>query len=117
MVRDQTVVILDDVIFSDYPPFRGTFLFLGPFSRIYKDLDSGRKVVCVACHWEGSDDGDDYMNLMVADPWIRVVDLYSGPVVSRIESTGPIERVTWAVGWCEWISSFISKNLRGLCDR
>ena len=117
LVRGQTVVILDNVTFSDYPPFSGTFLFLEPFSQIYRELASGRKVVTVVCHWEGSDDGDDYMNLMAADPRIRVVDLYSGPVVSRIESTGPNERVTWAVGLSERIWSFMAEYLRGAHDR
>lgn len=113
-VRDERVVILNDVVFSDFPPFAGTFLFLGPLDLRWKELSSGRRVVTVVCHWEESGNGDDFMNLMTSDQTIKIVDRYTGPVVSRIGCLGCGVTGTFGGAWFRKISMLIPIRIRRL---
>jgi len=105
LVRDERVVILNDIVFSDFPPFCGIFIHLDPLDHTYRKLSSGRKVVTVACHWEGSADGDDHLQLMTSDQPIKIVQPYTGTVVSMIESVGQDDLVTWDTGFLSKISA------------
>ena len=83
-VSNQKVVIVEDARIAESFSFGGTFLIPTVPTNGYRILASGRHVVPVVCHWEGSNDGDDFIDLMIKDSTIKVVDGYSGMVVSRV---------------------------------
>lgn len=84
LVSNQLVVLLGHAQFGNSWPFSGAFLLLGDPSDGFPVIDTVRKRVSVACHWEGSQDEDDSMDFLVSDEVIRVVDGYAGAVASRI---------------------------------
>lgn len=83
-VSNQRVVIVEDARIAKSFSFGGTFLTPTVPMNGYRILASGRHVVPVVCHWEGADDGDDFIDLMIKDSRIKVVDGYSGMVISRV---------------------------------
>jgi hypothetical protein len=77
------------------------------------ELPSGRMVVTDVCHLENSDDGDDHIKLMTSDQAIKIVDLYSGPFVSRLGSMRQRDIFTyWKFLFKINISSFIPIRIR-----
>lgn len=99
-VSRQRVIFVENARIAESAPFGGIFLIPSAGISVFPMLTSGRKVVPVACHWEGSQDGDDFIDIMVLDDKIQIDEVYSGPVIRRLgchEDVHPFLPRNWVV--------------------
>lgn len=83
-VMNELTVSVMDARFGCRGPIKGTFLMLGLPNQEIREMASGRKAISVRCHWQSSDDPDDYLDFVVFDDDVTVNTDYTGPVVWRI---------------------------------
>lgn len=83
-VVNELTVTLTDARFGHCGPIKGTFLLLGLPGKEVKVTSPGFKTLSVRCHWESSDDPDDYLDFIAVDDGVNINRRYSGPVIWRI---------------------------------
>ena len=110
-VSGQRVIVVENARIADSAAFRGIFLIPSAGISIFPILPSGRKVVPVACHWEGSQDGDDFIDIMVLDDMIQIHESYSGEVIRRVGCCEE-EQSLLASDWFGRFRKMILKALR-----